>query len=99
MNLKRKTSIPELIRSFFSNETPNYIKLIMLAAVAYVISPIDLLPDIMGIFGFADDAAVVAGLFSLSMSLLDNHKQKILKQAKDSHSDGYHEGIKEAEKI
>ncbi|MGX7092482.1 YkvA family protein [Hutsoniella sourekii] len=79
MNLHRKTNLIELLRSFFSKETPNYIKLLMLGGVAYLVSPVDFLPDVFGLLGFADDAAVVTAVFSLAMHLLDNHKKQVTK--------------------
>jgi uncharacterized membrane protein YkvA (DUF1232 family) len=46
-----------------------YYKLIPVAAFAYVISPIDLIPDIP-IIGQIDDLAVVMGAMSLFISLI-----------------------------
>lgn len=40
-------------------QTPAYLKSIMLALVAYVFSPIDILPDYLPLVGLVDDAAIV----------------------------------------
>lgn len=39
--------------------TPRGLKLAILALFAYVISPIDLIPDFAALFGVADDAALL----------------------------------------
>lgn len=39
--------------------TPRNLKLAILAMGAYLISPIDLIPEFMGLFGLADDAALL----------------------------------------
>lgn len=40
--------------------TDRRVKLIVLAALAYFVFPIDALPDVMPALGFTDDAAVIA---------------------------------------
>jgi uncharacterized membrane protein YkvA (DUF1232 family) len=50
--------------------TPKRSKLLVLAAAAYVISPIDLVPDVFAGLGWLDDAAVVLGLLTLAYKLL-----------------------------
>lgn len=39
--------------------TPRNLKLGILAMAAYLISPIDILPEFLGLFGLADDAALL----------------------------------------
>jgi uncharacterized membrane protein YkvA (DUF1232 family) len=53
-----------------SPAAPKRAKFVALAAIAYVISPIDLVPDIAPILGWIDDAAVLVGLLSLSLKML-----------------------------
>jgi uncharacterized membrane protein YkvA (DUF1232 family) len=45
-------------------------KLLAIGAVLYVVSPIDLVPDVAPILGWIDDAAIFAGLIALSLKLL-----------------------------
>ena len=72
-----KTTLSKFIRALFSKETPTYIKAIVGVAVAYTVFPIDVLPDILGIVGYADDAAVLGLLTTVAMTLLDNYNNKL----------------------
>ncbi|MBV9062397.1 MAG: DUF1232 domain-containing protein [Alphaproteobacteria bacterium] len=45
----------------FDPETPGRVKGLLLAALAYFVLPFDAIPDFVAGFGFADDAAVLAG--------------------------------------
>lgn len=71
-----KTTLGKFFRALFMKETPFYIKVIVGIAVAYTIFPLDVLPDFLGIIGFADDAAVISVLTTVAMSLLDNYNNK-----------------------
>jgi uncharacterized membrane protein YkvA (DUF1232 family) len=44
----------------FDRHTPTYVRVALIAALAYFIDPFDLLPDFMPIIGLTDDAAVIA---------------------------------------
>lgn len=72
-----KTTLGKFIRALFSKETPTYIKAIVGVAVAYTVFPIDVIPDILGIVGYADDAAILGLLTTVAMTLLDNHNTKV----------------------
>ena len=60
----RLASVPRLVRATFRGEYAGATRgrlLMILAAIAYVVSPIDLVPEaFLGIFGLADDALVVS---------------------------------------
>jgi uncharacterized membrane protein YkvA (DUF1232 family) len=45
--------------------TPTHVRVALIGALLYFISPFDLLPDMLPIIGFTDDAAVVAGAIKL----------------------------------
>jgi uncharacterized membrane protein YkvA (DUF1232 family) len=45
----------------FDRETPRQVQAALLAALAYFVVPLDVLPDIVPMLGFTDDAAVLAG--------------------------------------
>lgn len=44
----------------FDQNTPLQVKAALMAALAYFVLPVDFMPDIMPVLGFADDAAVLA---------------------------------------
>lgn len=77
----KNVNVKEVFRALFSKESPIYVKAILIAAIIYVISPLDVLPDFLGLIGWVDDAAVVTGLVTLALKLLDKHK---LHQAQSS---------------
>jgi uncharacterized membrane protein YkvA (DUF1232 family) len=45
--------------------TPTHVRMALIGALIYFISPFDLLPDMLPIVGLTDDAAVVAGAIKL----------------------------------
>lgn len=52
----------------FDDDTPLKVKGILLAALAYFIMPIDVLPDVIMGLGFTDDLTVLATAYSLISS-------------------------------
>jgi len=48
-----------LAHAFRDPHTPRGLKLGMVALLLYLLSPIDLVPDILAVFGWADDFAVM----------------------------------------
>lgn len=61
---ERLMSLPRLFRATFRGEYAGTTRgrlLMVLGAVAYVVSPIDLIPELaLSVFGLADDAVVVS---------------------------------------
>lgn len=61
---ERGASIPRLVRATLSGEyvgTSRRRLLLILAALAYVVSPVDLVPEaLLSVFGLADDAVVAS---------------------------------------
>jgi uncharacterized membrane protein YkvA (DUF1232 family) len=49
----------------FDRNTPNHVRAALLAALAYFVLPFDVMPDLLPIVGFTDDAAVLAGAIRL----------------------------------
>ena len=49
----------------FDRSTPTHVRVALLGALAYFISPFDILPDVLPIIGLTDDAAVLAGSIKL----------------------------------
>ena len=52
----------------FDRDTPFQVKAALIGALAYFVLPFDVIPDMMPIFGFADDAAVLATALRLVAS-------------------------------
>ena len=49
----------------FDRNTPTHVRVALIGALAYFISPFDLIPDMLPIIGLTDDAAVIAGAIKL----------------------------------
>jgi uncharacterized membrane protein YkvA (DUF1232 family) len=59
----------------FDRNTPRQVRLALLGALAYFVLPFDALPDMMPLFGFADDAAVLATVVRLvGMHIAPKHR-------------------------
>jgi len=68
--LQFRTELVTLWRAFFAPETPVYLKALMLLVPAYLLSPIDLIPDFIPLAGWLDDAIVIPLLVSVIVRLL-----------------------------
>ena len=56
-------------------QTPTRAKAILLAALAYFIVPVDLIPDFLPLLGFTDDAAVIAtAIATISSHMKEHHR-------------------------
>lgn len=61
--------------------TPTGAKAILLGALGYFIVPIDMIPDILGAFGYGDDLAVIlAAIKAVESSITDTHRDKAREQ-------------------
>src|SRR6187401_2579681 len=49
----------------FDRQTPTHVRVALIGALLYFISPFDLIPDMLPIIGLGDDAAVLAGAIKL----------------------------------
>ena len=49
----------------FDRNTPTHVRVALIGALIYFISPFDLIPDMLPIVGLTDDAVVVAGAIKL----------------------------------
>lgn len=59
------------------SETPAYAKTTIAAALAYLLSPFDAIPDLIVGLGFTDDASVIAGaLATVRAHVKDEHWKK-----------------------
>ncbi|MHC2217988.1 YkvA family protein [Rhizobium leguminosarum] len=46
-------------------QTPTKVRGVLLAALAYFVMPIDMIPDIFAVIGFSDDIAVLSAAFAM----------------------------------
>lgn len=65
-----KTQVQILIVAYRDNRTPWLAKIIIGITVAYLLSPIDLIPDFIPILGMLDDLLIVPALIVLSIKLI-----------------------------
>lgn len=71
--------IEEVVAAYFcalDNQTPAKVRGTLLAALAYFVLPLDLLPDFIAGFGFTDDVAVIlAAVTAVRGNITDAHRQ------------------------
>jgi uncharacterized membrane protein YkvA (DUF1232 family) len=65
-----RNELATLWRAFLAPETPVYLKALMLLVPAYLLSPIDFIPDVIPFLGWADDFVIVPLLVGWIVKLL-----------------------------
>jgi uncharacterized membrane protein YkvA (DUF1232 family) len=65
----------------FDRTTPIQVKAALLGALAYFVVPVDLVPDILPVLGYADDAAVLAAALRLVASHIRPEHREAARQA------------------
>jgi uncharacterized membrane protein YkvA (DUF1232 family) len=65
----------------FDRDTPMQVKAALIGALAYFVLPFDVIPDMMPMLGFADDAAVLATALRLVASHLKPEHREAAKRA------------------
>lgn len=61
-----------LVYAYKRKETPRWAKTVVLGALAYLLSPIDSIPDLTPVLGFTDDfGMIILGLVSISAYVND----------------------------
>ena len=77
---KIKTEIHALFLAYKDNRTPWYAKALLLIAVGYALSPIDLIPDFIPILGYLDDLIILPLLITLAVKLIP---EEVLKECRE----------------
>ena len=67
----------------FDRATPLQVKAALLGALAYFVLPFDVIPDMLPILGFADDAAVLATALRLVASYIRPEHRAAAKRVLD----------------
>ena len=75
MNLKEragklKTDLPALFLALKDRETPVLAKVFAGIAVAYALSPVDLIPDFIPVLGYLDDVILLPVLIEITVKLI-----------------------------
>ena len=52
----------------FDRQTPRHVQAALIGAIGYFVLPFDAIPDMLPVLGFADDAAMLAGVIRLFTS-------------------------------
>ena len=77
---QRLPFLEELVAAYFcavDPKTPLQVKAVLMAALAYFVLPMDLVPDFLAWFGFTDDAAVLyAAIKTVSGSIKPDHRAR-----------------------
>jgi uncharacterized membrane protein YkvA (DUF1232 family) len=84
MNLKDrakqlKKDIPAVYLALKKKETPWYAKALAIITVGYALSPIDLIPDFVPLFGYLDDLLLLPLLVAATIKLIP---EDIMKQSR-----------------
>jgi uncharacterized membrane protein YkvA (DUF1232 family) len=60
----------------FDRQTPAHVKVVLVGAVAYFVLPADLIPDVLPVIGYTDDAAMLAAAIRLVAShITPDHRE------------------------
>ena len=76
----------QLYRNILADSrTPRLTKVLLGLAVAYAVTPVDLIPDFVPVLGHLDDAIIIPVLVFLALktipkSLLEEHRQALSKE-------------------
>ena len=64
------------LRLLFRRDTPWRARLLGLAALVYLLSPVDLIPDWLVALGWLDDLTLATLLLSLAIRIAEQHRQR-----------------------
>lgn len=60
----------------FDRQTPVHVKAALVGAIAYFVLPADVVPDVLPVIGYTDDAAMLAGAIKLVAShITPDHRE------------------------
>ena len=85
MNLKEragklKTDLPALFLALKDRETPVLAKVFAGIAVAYALSPVDLIPDFIPVLGYLDDVILLPGLVALTLKRIPPEEAAVYRE-------------------
>ena len=65
-----KTNIPAVFLALKANEIPVPAKIFAGMALVYALSPVDLIPDFIPVFGYLDDLIILPALIALTIRFI-----------------------------
>ena len=65
-----KTNIPAVFLALKANEIPVPAKIFASMALVYALSPVDLIPDFIPVFGYLDDLIILPALIALTIRFI-----------------------------
>ena len=72
--------VEDVVAAFYcavDTRTPLYVKAVLMGAIAYFITPTDVIPDFIAALGYTDDAAVVmAAIRAVGSNLNPGHRER-----------------------
>ena len=84
-----KYDLSALYLAYKRKDVPIVAKVIIITAVVYALSPIDLIPDFIPILGYLDDLIIIPFLIFIALKLIPkNVMTECREQAKDLWEDG-----------
>jgi len=64
----------------FDRQTPVHVKAALIGAIAYFVLPADVVPDVLPVIGYTDDAAMLAGAIKLVASHITPEHREAARQ-------------------
>ena len=64
----------------FDRQTPVHVKAALIGAIAYFVLPADVIPDVLPVIGYTDDAAMLAGAIKLVASHITPEHREAARQ-------------------
>lgn len=87
--LQIKNDIPAVFLAFSDKDTPFIAQLIVFVTIVYALSPVDLIPDFIPLFGYLDDIIILPALIALSVRMIpENVWERCKKRAAGMRADG-----------
>ena len=74
-----KVGIRDALAYFRDRSVSGWHKLVGVLAIAYVISPIDLIPDAIPVIGWMDDVGVIALVAAWYLKQIAEHRAKLMR--------------------
>jgi len=94
MNLKEranqlKNDIPAVLLALKAKETPLPAKIFAAVTVAYALSPVDLIPDVIPVLGYLDDVLLLPTFIAITIKMIPSDVfDKYRRQAEGMWADG-----------